>query len=1121
MDVNQITGSGGSRKRAAPPPPQQPLIQYVSEPATTTSENGGATTYVPRVEGNNLFSKSTTKLILAVSEGECGGLTDGMKSIYFDGVPLQNADGSYNFQGVSVTERLGTMDQDPPQGFEETATQVDVGPVTLRSDTWVTKTITNPQVDAVTLLLTVPELITYAANRDELGASVSIEIAIQYNGGGFRNIRYDTISGITRQPYQRQYRIFLNGAFPVDIRVIRRTPEAVGTQPDGSVIRNAIAWSSYAEITYAKLAYPGTAYVGLQIDSEFTSTLQQVSVDWKGIKIRVPNNATVDSATGRLIYSGVWTGTLGPRVWCSCPVWHLWDLLTSKKHGCGRRITDDMLPRYDFYAASVYGSQLVSDGRGGLEPRFSCNGVMQTADSAHAAIRDLCNAFRGNPYVSTGGIAISQDRPQDPVMEFGNTTAIDGEFSYAGSALDTRPTVVTASYFNMQTRALDYATYQDLDGLRRYGAQSTQTTVPWCTSEATAMRAAKWLYGTESRNSGSTSFTTTLNAYGTLRPGLTFTTMDDLRSGPRRQGRIAAATTSALTLDDASGLYGGNLSISVMLSSGALQTRPVASVSGNVATMATAFSEAPAVNGLWVAESPTLRTQLWSAARVEERQPGQYAITGVAYDPSKFAWVDSNMALEPRDITDLDLVPGPVGGLIAKEIVYDAGTRSRSKINISWGLVLGSSQYRFSWRYGQGAWSVATVARNSSEIEDSTSGEYTFTVAALSAGLYPGPVSSLTFPAYGKTAPPSDPTGLSLVPIDEATAILSWDQAPDVDVRIGGFVEIRHSPLTAGAVWEDSIELARPVPGGQTQARVPLLTGTISIKLVDDTGNKSVFANSVVVTLPAPQSRLLIYSYAEESESPPFSGTYQDMVYSSSLEAAGGGAGITIAAGLPWDSDEMMDSDELVDGDPGEPVVVLPSGEYGFGSTYALPGVFDVNLRRRLLSVSYSRDDFWDSDEMMDSADSADGERSDVTNVRTLVRTTLDDPSGSPSWGDWAEFANSITRARGLQFKIEASTGDPTQNLLIQELGAELELQQRIEQSAVLTSGTTTYAATFAAAFIQPPSVGITAYNMATGDYFTITAVTRQGFNVTFRDSAAAAVSRSFAFTAVGYGREV
>jgi hypothetical protein len=673
----------------------------------------------------------------------------------------------------------------------------------------------------------------------------------------------------------------------------------------------------------------------------------------------------------------------------------------------------------------------------------------------------------------------------------------------------------------MKTKALDYATYQDLDGLRRYGAVQTQTTVPWCTSEATALRAAKWLYETESRNSGSTSFAATLNVSGTLRPGMTFQTMDDLRSGPRRQGRIAAATASALTLDDASGLYGGNLSISVMLSSGTLQTRPVASVTGNVATMAAAFSEAPAVNGLWVAESPTLRTQLWTAARIEQRQPGQYAITGVAYDPSKFGWVDSNMALEPRDVTDLDLVPGPVGGLIAKEIIYDAGNRSRSKINISWGLVLGLSQYRFSWRYGQGAWSVATVARSSFEIEDSTSGEYTFTVAALSAGLYPGPVSSLTFPAYGKTAPPSDPTGLSLLPIDEATAMLSWDRAPDLDVKIGGFVEIRHSPLTAGAEWEDSIELAKPVPGSQAQARVPLLTGTILIKFVDDTGNKSVFANAVVVTLPAPQSRLLIYSYAEESESPPFSGAYQDMVYSSGLEAAGGGAGVTIAAGLPWDSDEAMDSDELTDGDPSEPAVVLPLGEYNFGSTYTLPGVFDVNLRRRLLSLSYSRDDSWDSDEMMDSADSVDGERSDVTGVKTLVRTTLDDPSGLPSWGPWAEFANSLARARGLQFKVEASTGDPAQNLLIQELGAELELQQRVEQSAALTSGATTYTATFAAAFVQPPSVGVTAYNMATGDYFTITAITRQGFNVTFRNSAAAAVSRTFTFTAVGYGREV
>jgi hypothetical protein len=44
---------------------------------------------------------------------------------------------------------------------------------------------------------------------------------------------------------------------------------------------------------------------------------------------------------------------------------------------------------------------------------------------------------------------------------------------------------------------------------------------------------------------------------------------------------------------------------------------------------------------------------------------------------------------------------------------------------------------------------------------------------------------------------------------------------------------------------------------------------------------------------------------------------------------------------------------------------------------------------------------------------------------------------------------------------------------------------------------------------------------MATGDFFTLTAVTRTGFTVEFKNSASAAVTRSFTYTAVGFGREI
>jgi hypothetical protein len=84
-----------------------------------------------------------------------------------------------------------------------------------------------------------------------------------------------------------------------------------------------------------------------------------------------------------------------------------------------------------------------------------------------------------------------------------------------------------------------------------------------------------------------------------------------------------------------------------------------------------------------------------------------------------------------------------------------------------------------------------------------------------------------------------------------------------------------------------------------------------------------------------------------------------------------------------------------------------------------------------------------------------------------------------------------------------------------------VELQQRTEQSATLTSGAGTYSVTFANAFYEAPSIGVTGFNMGTGDYFSVATVTRTGFQVTFRDSAGTAVSRQFTYTAIGYGREI
>jgi len=296
---------------------------------------------------------------------------------------------------------------------------------------------------------------------------------------------------------------------------------------------------------------------------------------------------------------------------------------------------------------------------------------------------------------------------------------------------------------------------------------------------------------------------------------------------------------------------------------------------------------------------------------------------------------------------------------------------------------------------------------------------------------------------------------------------------------------------------------------------VPLLEGTYLAKFEDDTGNRSTTPTLVLADLPTPQPRLLVQTYAEDTEVPPFNGNYSDMAYQSEL------GGLTLVSGTLVDAmatDGDWDALPSIDGIGG----VVSSGAYEFGSSYDMGAVFDVNLQRRLATSPYIANSYWDDRlGLVDDWPAIDETDIDRADARVYVRSTADDPAGTPTWSEWREFANAIVRGRGFQFKMEATTTNPDLNLIVSELGAVMELQQRTEQSAVLTSGAGAYVVTFTNAFYQTPAIGITAMNMSTGDYYAITATTRQGFTVTFRNSAGTAVSRQFTYSAVGYGKEV
>jgi hypothetical protein len=1117
LGLGPIAGAGGGKKK---------------------SKGGGGSTRTPTEAADNLNSAQYAQVLDLISEGEIEGLKEGDKSIFLDNTPLQNANGTYNFQNVTVYTRNGTQNQSYIPGSPGIEDERPVG-VQVQQATPIVRTINDANVDAARITITVPQLQLFTDEGDINGTDVRLQIAVQYGGGGYTTVIDDTIAGRTADSYQRDYLVGL-ATTPADIRVTRVTPDSASAK-----LANAFNWTSYTEIVYAKLRYPNSALIGLRVDAEQFSSVPSRTYLIRGIKVQIPSNATVDQANGRLIYSGIWNGTFGAAQWCSDPAWVLWDLLTSKRYGFGDHIQAAQLDKWAFYAASQYAAELVPNGFGGFEPRFSCNTNIQTAEEAYKLINDMCSVLRVMPYWSTGTLTISQDRPADSAYLFTLANVSEEGFSYQGSSRKTRPTVAVVSYLDLPSADIAYEVVEDQAAIAKYGVVTTQISAFACTSRGQASRIGEWLLYSEQYESEVINFTASIDAGVVVRPGQIIEVADPMRAGSRRGGRIVTATTTAITVDDATGLPVSGGTLSVILPDGTVQERAVSGRSGAVITVSSAFTATPNVNSVWVYQTTDIQTSQWRVLSVAEQDGAQYAVSALAYNASKYAYIERGAALQPRDVTNLNVAPNAPANLRYEEVLYESNGRALSKIILSWQPIAGISQYRVRWRFGNNNWQEENISKPDYEILDNKQGTYQVQVYSVNPAFLRSTLPALlTVYAQAKSAAPINVAGINLVPIDEASAILSWDRAAELDVLLGGKVLIRHSVAMVGATWQNSQEIVAAAAGSQTQKQVPLLEGTYLLKFEDDTGNRSLVAATAVTDLPTPQPRLLVKTYAEDQEIPPFSGNVTGMFYSSELD------GLIISTGDNVDdmAPDVVPGSPLIDenGDPildenGDPILAeadsgdwdaLPSidstggvnltGEYEFGSTWDMGTVFDVNMRRRFVTRPYLPAALWDDKVgLIDDWPEIDETNLDAANATLYVRFTNDNPGGSPVWDDWREFSNAIIRGRAFQFKVIASSGDPNQNIVIDELGAELELQQRIEQSATLTSSTTTYVATFAKPFYQAPAMGLTAFNMGTGDYFAISDVTRTGFQVVFRNSGGAAVSRQFTYTAIGYGKEI
>jgi predicted phage tail protein len=418
------------------------------------------------------------------------------------------------------------------------------------------------------------------------------------------------------------------------------------------------------------------------------------------LRVKIPTNATVDPTNGRLIYTGTWDGTFSAGTWCSDPAWCLWDLLTNCRYGFNLAARD--LDKFSFYQASVYCNALVSDGLGGQEPRFSCNISIQNITEAYKLINDMCSVFRAMPYWSAGSLMIAQDRPSDPVYLFNQTNVTEDAFQYTGSSLKTRHTVAVVGYLDLENQEVAYESVEDTEAISRFGVVTAEITAFACTSRSQAYRLGEWLLYTEQYENETVTFKTSMDAGIYVRPGMIVSISDPVRSGVRRGGRITAAGSNYVVIDEAAATdlpLGSSPQILVALTDGTVATKTVTGVSGPKVTISGTFAVAPLVGGVFIYNDNNMSSTTWRILGVQEQNGTEYAINAVSYNSSKYDYIERGRALVRKTYLPLS-VPAPTEPINASTTLaaYEADGQLQNKLLVDWQGDPGAAEYEVRYR---------------------------------------------------------------------------------------------------------------------------------------------------------------------------------------------------------------------------------------------------------------------------------------------------------------------------------------------------------------------------------------------------------------------------------------
>jgi len=356
----------------------------------------------------------------------------------------------------------------------------------------------------------------------------------------------------------------------------------------------------------------------------------------------------------------------------------------------------------------------------------------------------------------------------------------------------------------------------------------------------------------------------------------------------------------------------------------------------------------------------------------------------------------------------------------------------------------------------------------------------------------------------GAVEPPEDVQDFSCNIVGQE-AHLGWTQIGDLDLA---YYQLRFSDKTDGTgTWADSVALVEKISRPATSISVPARQGTYLIKAVDKLGNFSSNATAIISNVVGITN---FNSIATQSEHPDFDGTKTNVLVS--------------------DNTLRLDSSELFDSASGDfdteasrffdsgvaNADFFASGNYEFSDVIDIGAKHTARITASLSQSSDNPDDLFDNRAgLFDSTNSNfDGDTPANANAHLEIATSDD----NVTYTAFQNFVIGDYTARYFKFRVVLISRDLASTPVVSAVTVSIDMQDRIFSGNDIVSGAGTKTVTFTNPYKTVNyALGITMEDANTGDFFTVSNKTINGFDILFKNSGGTNVSRTFDFIAKGF----